>query len=137
MSRQSRVTDRIRLKGCAVADVGSAAGPVVTDRMTAVPIDRRLADRIEDLAARRRQLGHLDHRAGMALVQKIDERPARSLAALADYPAVLDGPVEPLVIVFGPARPVLQTLVPGGEKVAVHAGRPVALLDQLELHIAG
>jgi hypothetical protein len=63
--------------------------------------------------------------------------PSWGFAPLADRPAVLDRPIEQFVIVHRPARPVLQALVPSGEKIAIHARRPVPLLDQLELHLAG
>src|SRR4029077_12005740 len=65
------------------------------------------------------------------------ERATRALAALADRPAVLHGPVEQLMVVLGPARPMLPALVAGREKLAIHARHLVALLDQLELHVAG
>src|SRR6516162_1421498 len=111
-----------KLKGCVVTNEGSPARPVAADRVAAIPIDRRLAHRIEDAAPRRCQLGHFDHGAWVALVQKIDEWPAWGFAPLADRPAVLDRPNEQFVIVLRPARPVLQALMPSGEKVAIHAG---------------
>src|SRR5271166_279351 len=137
MLRQRCVTDCIRLKRCTVTGTGSPARPVVAHRVAAVPIDRCLAHCIEDTSTGWCQLSHLDHGAGVALVQKIDERTAWGLPALAYPPTVLDGPVEPLVIILGPARPVLQALVPGREKLPVNARRRIALLDQLELNIAG
>jgi hypothetical protein len=73
----------------------------------------------------------------VAFVEEIDKGPARALAALADDPAVLDRAVEQLVVVLGPARPVLQPLMTGREKIAVHARGVVTLLDQLELHVTG
>src|SRR5262249_32729724 len=41
-----------------------------------------------------------------------------------------------LTVVHRPARPMLHPLVAGGEEIAVEARHIVALLDQLELHIA-
>src|SRR6516162_1329689 len=111
-----------KLKGCAVTVDGSRTRPVMADRVAAIPIDRRLAHRIEDAAPRRCQLGHFDHGAWVALVQKIDEWPAWGFAPLVDRPAVHNRPIEQFVIVLRPARPVLQALMPSGEKVAIHAG---------------
>ena len=82
--------------------------PVAADRGASVPADGGFADRVEDAAAGRRQLGHFDDRAGVALVEEIHERAARALAALADRPAAIDGAVEELTVVLGPARPMLS-----------------------------
>src|SRR5258707_4859451 len=106
----------------------SPARPVPADRVASVPAGGCFADRIEDAAPRRGQLGHLDDCAGMTLVEEIDERAARALAALADRPAVLHGPVEQLIVVLGPARPMLHRLVTGRDKLPIDAGRLVALL---------
>src|SRR5438105_4207268 len=73
----------------------------------------------------------------MAFVEEIDKRAARALAPLTDGPAALNGAVEQLMVILGPARPVLQALVTRREKFPIHARRIVALLDQLELHVAG
>ncbi len=83
MPRQRRVTNRIKLKGYAVTGNGSPARPVVADRITAIPIDRRSAHCIEDAAARRRQLGHLDYSAGVALVpgMTVDEAAQKLIIA--------------------------------------------------------
>src|ERR1700680_1613774 len=62
----------------------SPARPVVADRVASVPTGGGFADRVEDAAPRRGHLGHFDDRAGMALVEEIDERDTRGLAALAD-----------------------------------------------------
>src|ERR1700756_5123056 len=41
------------------------------------------------------------------------------------------------MVVLGPARPVLQALVPSRKELAIHRWLIVALLDQLELHVPG
>src|ERR1700730_2384508 len=112
-------------------------GPVHPDRVAAVPADRRLAHRVEDAHPGRRRLGDLDDRARMAFIEKIDERPARRVALLADLPAAVERALADLMVVFGPARPVLDPLMAGGEKVAVEARAVAALLDQFQLHVAG
>src|SRR5436305_14453118 len=115
----------------------SALRPFVADRIDAVPADCRRAHRIEDAHAGRGRLGHLDHRAGMTLVQKIDKGSARRVALLTDLPAALERPFADLVIVLGPTRPVLHSLMAAREKIAVEAGAVAALLDELQLHVAG
>src|SRR5881227_1222401 len=115
----------------------SALRPFVADWIAAVPADCRRAHRIEDAHAGRGRLGHLDHCAGMTLVQEIDERPARRVALLTDLPAALECPFADLVIVLGPTRPVLHSLMTAREKIAVEAGTVAALLDELQLHVAG
>src|SRR6185369_4767568 len=106
------------------------------DRVSAVPIRGSFAHRIEDAYAGRGRFGHLDDRAGMALVEEVDERATRRVALLADAPAVLERPVADLVVVDRPARPVLQAFMAGPEEVLVEARHAVALLDQFELHVA-
>src|SRR5436305_2723273 len=115
----------------------SALRPFVADWIAAVPADRRLAHRIEDAHAGRGRLGHLDHCAGMTFGQKIDKGPARRVALLTDLPAALERPFADLVIVLGPTRPVLHSLMAAREKIAVEAGAVAALLDELQLHLAG
>src|SRR5204863_8302589 len=95
----------------------SALRPFVADWIAAVPADRRLAHRGEDAHAGRGRLGHLDHCAGMTLVQEIDKGSARRVALLADLPAALERPFADLVVVLGPARPMLHSLMPGAEKI--------------------
>src|ERR1043165_4556566 len=114
----------------------SALRPLVADWIAPVPADRRFADRIEDAHAGRGRLGHFDHCAGMAFVQKIDERASGCVALLTDLPAALQGVLADCVVVLGPARPVLHSLMAGGQEVSVEARAIAALLDQFELHIA-
>ena len=111
--------------------------PLPPDRIAAVPVLGSGADLVEDAAARRRQVRHLDHGAGMALVPEIDEAPARAVALLAYRVAAGEGAPVERVVVLGPARPVLQPLVAGGQEVAPHAGGVAPLLDQLDLHVPG
>src|SRR6266446_6468561 len=111
-------------------------GPVHPDRVMPVPADHRVAHRVEDAHPGRRCLGHLDHRAGMAFVEEIDEWAARRVALLADLPAAAQRALADLMIVLRPARPVLHPLMAGAEKIAVEARVVAALLDQLQLDIA-
>src|SRR5256885_2798949 len=115
----------------------SALRPFVADRIAAVPADCRRAHRIEDAHAGRGRLGHLDHRAGMTFVQKIDKGSARRVALLPALPAALERPLADLVVILGPTRPVLHSLMAAREKIAVEAGAVAALLDELQLHVAG
>src|SRR5437762_2570430 len=71
----------------------------------------------------------------MALIAEIDETASRTVALLADRVAGSQGALVDLVIVLWPARPMLHTLMPTSEEIAIHARRFAALLDQLELHI--
>src|SRR3990172_2205844 len=105
------------------------------DGIAAVPALGDRADLVEGAAARRRQVRHLDHRAWMALVPEIDEAPAGAVALLTRRVAAGERPLVQRVVVLGPARPVLQPLVPGRQEVTVHAGGIAALLDQLDLHV--
>src|ERR1044071_5977015 len=114
----------------------SALRPLVADWIAPVPADRGLADRFEDAHAGRGRLGHLDDRARMTLVQKIDEGAARRVALLTNLPAALERPLADCVVVLGPARPVLHSFMAGGEEVAVEARAVAALLDQFELYIS-
>src|SRR5437763_7250626 len=95
----------------------SALRPFVADWIAAVPADRRLAHRGEDAHAGRGRLGHLDHCAGMTLVQEIDKGSARRVALLADLPADIERPFAELVVVRGPARPVLHFMILGGVSI--------------------
>src|SRR5438270_2105137 len=115
----------------------SALRPFVADRIAAVPADRRRAHRIEDAHAGRGRLGHLDHRARMTFVQKIDKGSARRVALLTDLPAALERPFADLVVILGPTRPVLHSLMAGAEKISVEARAVAALLNELQLHVAG
>src|SRR5882724_5945850 len=112
-------------------------GPVHPDRVAPVPADRGRAHRVEDAHPGRRRLGHLDDGAGMAFVEEINEWPARRVAFLADLPAALERALADLMIVLRPARPMLHPLMAGGEKISVEARAVAALLDQLQLHVAG
>src|ERR1051325_247823 len=114
----------------------SALRPLVADWIAPVPADRRFADRIEDAHAGRGRLGHFDHCSGMTFVEKIDEGAAGRVTLLTDLPAALQRALADLVVVLGPARPVLHSLMAGGQEVAVEARAVAALLDQFELYIA-
>ena len=82
------------------------------------------------------QVRHLDDRARVALVLEIDETAARAVAFLSHGVAALERLPVQHVVVFRPARPVLEPLAPRSQEVAVHARRLAALLDQLDLHVA-
>src|SRR6516162_1170640 len=73
---------------------------------------------------------------GVPFIEKIDERAARSVTLLADLPTGCQRALADLMIVHRPALPMLHPLVAGGEEVPVKARHIVALLNQLELHIA-
>jgi hypothetical protein len=121
MPRQRRVTDCFRLKGYRIPNEDLPVRPLMTDWAAAIPIDCGFTHCIEDATADRRQFGHLDHGAGVAFIRKIDKRSARCFTPLPYCPTLLNRPIDELVIVLGPARLVLQTLVTGGKKVAIHA----------------
>src|SRR5205823_9462595 len=59
------------------------------------------------------------------------------VALLADLPTAVQRPLADLVVVLRPTRPVLHALMAGVEKIAVEARAVAALLDQLQLHVAG
>src|SRR5215475_10377192 len=80
---------------------------------------------------------HLYHGAWVTLVAKINETSTRAVALLSDRVARGEGALVDLVIVLRPARPVLHALAPGSQEIAIHAGGIAALLDELELDIAG
>jgi hypothetical protein len=84
-----------------------------------------------------RTLAKMLMRSGVAFVAQIYERSARAFALLADRIAVRQRAPQVGLVVDRPAGPVLHALMPGGEEVAVHARGFAALLDQLDLHVAG
>src|SRR5947208_7088057 len=114
-----------------------ALRPFVADRIAAVPADCRRAHRVEDAHAGRGRLGHLDHCAGMTFVQEIDKGSARRVALLTDLPAAVERPFADLMVILGPTRPVLHSLMARCEKIAVEARAVAALLNKLQLHVAG
>src|SRR6516165_12222934 len=61
--------------------------PVHADGIAAVPVQRGLAHLIKDAHADGRRLRHLDDRAGVPFIEKINEGSARRIALLANLPA--------------------------------------------------
>src|SRR5262249_49968295 len=119
------------------SDRRGSRGPLAAYGIATVPALSGRADLVEDAAARRREVGHLDDRAWMPLLGEVHEPPAGAIALLADGVAVGEGAFVARVVILGPARPVLQPLAPGGQEIPPHAGCRAPLLDQLELDIAG
>src|SRR5262245_63251470 len=93
---------------------GPSRRPLATDRVAAVPALGGRADLVEDPAAGRGQVRHLDDGAGMAFLVEINEAAARGVALLTHAVAVGQRPLVELIVVFRPARPVLQPLAPRG-----------------------
>src|SRR6476620_2207818 len=62
---------------------------------------------------------------------------ATDLAFMSDFVAKRQRAVVEALIVAAPVRHVLQAFTAGVQKLLVHRGRVVALLDQLDLEIAG
>src|SRR5437870_12904081 len=121
------------------AVVNRSAATYFTDRLGAIPAGGDLSDALEEPSLASADVGYFDHGAGVGLRVEIGE--AAQLAA--DLPLVPHfvpkrqrAVVEALVI-FSPVRHVLTPFPAGVQKLLVHRRRIVALLDQLDLEIAG
>src|SRR4029077_10579765 len=77
--------------------------PVHADGIAAVPVQRGLAHLIKGAHAHGRRLRHLNDRAGVPLIEKIDERTARGVTLLADLPTGCQRALADLMIVHRPA----------------------------------
>src|SRR3984893_7538795 len=77
--------------------------PVHADGIASVPVQRGLTHLIKDAHADGRRLRHLNDRAGVPLIEKIDERTARGVTLLADLPTGCQRALADLMIVHRPA----------------------------------
>src|ERR1700730_10359036 len=77
--------------------------PVHADGIASVPVQRGLTHLIKDAYAHGRRLRHLNDRAGVPLIEKIDERAARCVTLLADLPTGCQRALADLVVVHRPA----------------------------------
>src|SRR5262249_56876018 len=73
----------------------------------------------------------------MSFLPQINEAPARAVALLADRVSGCERPLQDVVVIDRPARPVLHAFASGRQEVSVHARRLAALLDELQLDVAG
>src|SRR5829696_552966 len=105
----------------------------------AVPTGGDLADMLEETPLAAADVGYFDHGAGMGLRIEIGKAAlfTTDLAFVSHLIAKRQRPVVEGLIVAGPVRHVLQPFAAGVEKLLVHRGRVVALLDQFDLEIAG
>src|SRR5882672_5123409 len=110
-----------------------------TDGIGAVPTGGDLTDVLEETPLAAADVGYFDNGAGMGLRIEIGEAAlfAADLAFMSDFIAKRQRAVVERLIVAGPVRHVLQAFAAGVEELLVHRGRIVALLDQLDLEIAG
>src|SRR5215469_1357829 len=77
--------------------------PVDTDGIAPVPVQSGLAHLIKDADADGRRLRHLNDRARVPFIEKIDEGAARSVTLLADLPTGCQRALAELTIVHRPA----------------------------------
>src|SRR5262249_17872486 len=80
--------------------------PVHADGVAPVPVQRGRAHLVKDAHADGRRLRHLNDRAGVPFIEKIDERAARGVTLLADLPAGSQRAIADLMVVHWPARPM-------------------------------
>src|SRR5690242_14088916 len=111
----------------------------VPDRIGAIPTGRHFSDVLEESALAATDVGYFDHGTGMGLRVEIGEAAlfAADLALMSHLVAKRQRPVVELLVFPAPIRHVLQAFAAAIEKFLVHRGRIVALLDQLDLEIAG
>src|SRR5689334_7113945 len=111
----------------------------LADRPRAVPAQSRLLHPLEEWALGSADIGDLDDGARMRLCVEIGEASlvAADLAFVADPVAEPERLVVERLVIVAPVGHVLEAFVAGVQKLLVQRGCVVALLDQLDLQIAG
>src|SRR3954453_16204304 len=117
----------------------SSAPTDLADRPRAIPAQSRLPDLLEEGPLGAADVGDLDHGAWMGLGVEIGKAPlvTADLALMADPIAERERPVVERLVVVAPVGHVLEAFVAGLEEFPVQRRRVVALLDQLDLEVAG